>query len=508
MAAGSIALGEQPTVGDMISDLPDDIFSGAPPPDNPGDSDTGTADDGAGNDDLGDVADVDFDDAAPVADLPPAQEPPAEEPPADDAAPPTDKAAAPGTDEDADLPDGIRYGKNRKGEDTAFVKKTRWDETIYPAYKLTQAAAEAIGEPLTLEAITKRETALRANENLFSNLNSADPTLQGDVLNFVFKEMKAAYRAGETNADPAVSFADTFVDRLQTHSPEGYAALRLKTAQALANEIYEHAARTDDVNLFHGVGHVVRFLSGLTKDVKSPAHIAAATDKLGLPFHVASKMKELGAASASGQPTGGDPALRREIAELREKIEGRTAESHAEQYRTWKSDTDATVVKAVLDEAITPALASIASAWKDFPEDYQEEVVKRLNSQINDKLAADVTFKTQIKGLLAQGKRATNEAVRNQISSQIQSAFVNRAKLLASSKAIRGPILERASTWLASRSNRNHERRQVAQERTTARGAPTGVPRSATPKAIIDMLGDTYDADAAFRQGLALLESR
>lgn len=506
MAAGAIALGEPPSVDNMVSELPDNIFEGTPPADDSGSDDTSTADDGATDDTLGDVEDVDFE-AAPAADAPPA--PPTPEPTQEEPEPePAAAAPKPGATEDEDLPDGVKYGKNRKGEDTAFVKKSRWDETIYPAYKLTQEAALAIGEPLTLEAIQTRDKALQLNDSFFRDLNSADPGLQGNVLDYVFREMGEALKAGETGSDPAVAFAGTFVDKLQAHSEAGYQALRLKTAQALTNELYEFAAKANDLNLFHGVGHVVRFLAGLDSNEKRPAAIAAATEKLGLPFHVASKMKDLASASTSGRPAGGDSALRRELDELRAKVEGRTVQSQAEQYRTWKRGTDEAVDKSLLEQAITPALASVADAWKDFPNEYQELVVKRLNSQITDKLMENGAFKSRIQGLMAQAKRATSDAVRTNLTTQIKTEFVNRAKMLATTKAIRGPILEFASTWLASRGNRQHERREAAQTRTTARGAPAAVPRSVIPKALTEMLGDTYDADAAFRQGMALIEGR
>ena len=132
-----------------------------------------------------------------------------------------------------------------------------------------------------------------------------------------------------------------------------------------------------------------------------------------------------------------------------------------------------------MQEAITPALASVADAWKSHPQEYKELVVDRLNKRIYEVLAADTVFSEQIRRLDEKAQRATNPQVRQVFGNQIKTMYVNRAKQAA--EAVKRPILDFAANTLAAKASATNGRREAAQSRTAPKDTTTSVPRSLVP---------------------------
>lgn len=464
------------SVDQMMSMLPADYSEGATSSaDTSTDIDTGDADETPEPDTT-----IDTLDEPPAIEEPEPIGPvvePTEEEPKPQPEPPTPETPAVTEEE---LPEGARAGKDRQGKEGVFVTKDRWDNTIYASYKTAQQVAEAIGEPLTLEAIQLRNEAFLGQERLITAIKSGDQAEAANVVGWMLDHGIAAHQNGEVGTDPTVPIAQAFYQTLRDKSPDGYANLRFSAAKDLVGELFEHAARTNDPALFNATQHVVRMLSGVSSEsLKQPngvANLRAAAERMGLAFHLPEEMPSLA--------RGADPnaQLRAENERLRAQVEGRTTSNQADQFNQWKSATNTAIATGQMDEAIKPALAPVVDAWKDFPNEYQDLVVDRLQKKVNQTLAGDTPFKERIRILGVQAQRATNQAIRDRIAAEIRQAYVNRTKQAV--EAHKRPVLEFAANWMKERSASTHARRQAAQTRTAPKGTTNPVPQSLIPNGV------------------------
>jgi len=395
----------------------------------------------------------------------PVEEVAPEETPADEPEVPAEPAV-PGEE----LPEGV--SREAKG---LRVEESRW-KTIYGNHQLVQQVAELLGEPVTREALELRQNAYQMQEQLYGDLNSADPTLQGRVLDFVLGDMTRAQREGEVGADPTVPFTQAFYEKIQQH-PDAYAQLRFSAAKDLVAEMFQQAAQSNDTQLFSSAQHIARTLAGIRPELlKTPnglATLRATTERMGLPFYLQEEMANLA--------KGTDPAaeMRARIETLESQLHGRTTSTQAAQFDSWKGATNQAIASGILDGAITPALASVADAWKAFPKDYQEQVITPLHSEVNRVLGQDAAFKSQIKQLSDQAQRAVSPQVRQRVTEQIKQLYTYRAQQAI--EANKRPILAKAAEYLKGRSDANHARRAAGQSQTAPKGVTTAVPRSVVP---------------------------
>ena len=399
-------------------------------------------------------------------------------------------------DQPEELPEGVSRGKDRNGKPGLFVDDSRW-KNIYGNHQLVQKASEILGEPATLEALELRNQAYVANEQMFHNLLSGDPQAQGHVLGYFFDEMARAREAGEVGIDPAVPMARTFFDTLQEKSPDGYSSLRMTAAQHLVGEMFDEAANSDDESLCLSAQHFARKLAGVAKDA-TLEQLRTTTRRMGIPFYTKAELPSLKRGQA-------DPVrnLQAENANLKTQLSGRTEQSQAAQLDGWRQATSKAVTTSVLDNAVRPALASVAEAWKAFPNDYQDLVEGRLHRRVSEVIEADKGFAGRIRLLHQQALRAPSAQRRDELGKQIQQAYVNRAKLAVD--AVKRPVLDFAATLLRERSNDKHARRAAAQNRTAPNGSSSTVPRSILPKDIPQMPGNVFDPAVAVRQAKRLL---
>jgi hypothetical protein len=399
------------------------------------------------------------------------------------------------TDNAEDLPEGVIKGKDRNGKEGLFVTPARW-ATIYGDHQLVQKTSEVLGEPVTPEALQVRNDAYIAQERLFNDVTSGEPTAQSSVIGYMLDEMARAKEEGAVGADPSVPFATSFYNTIKERAPEAYAGLRFQAAKDLLGEMFREASEKGDEALFLSAAHFSRALSGFGHDVQDVAQIRSAAERAGLPFYTKAEMQ--------GMARGADPMaqLRAENTRLQSQLNGRTTNNQAAQFDQWFSGTKTAVNTAIANDAITPALASVAEAWKAFPSDYQRLVVDPLHREVTAALKSNRGFNEEIEMLHAQARRATSAQRRDQIGEQIQQRYVNRAKLAADAK--KGEILKFAAKFLSEQSQSTHARRLAAQDRTAPRGASSTVPRSLVPPAQSKM-GARFDASLAAQELNTLL---
>lgn len=452
------------SVQSMMSMIPADVMA-----------EVNTAADGPGEDtpDTSEVADV-VGDPDPVGEQEEQVEPEVEEIPEGQTEPATEEKPVVAATEE--LPEGVKAGKDRNGKPLMFVEENRWKNSIYPNHQLVQQATQLLGEPLTMEGLKLRNDSLAAQERLFDDLNSADPVTQGNVLGYMLDEMKQAHQNGEVGTDPSVPLAAAFYSTIREKSPEAYANLRFSAAKDLITEMFEQAAHTGSKGLFGSAQQIALTLAGVPADkFGDSAYLRQITKNLGIPFHLIDEMP------AIAQRRAVDPQsnLRAENERLKAQLNGRTQSTQAEQVASFRQSVNQQIATGMQDEALKPALASVADAWKDHPQEYKELVVDRLNKRIDEVLAADTVFSENIRRLDDRAQRATNPQVKQALGNQIKTAYVNRAKQAA--EAVKRPILDFAAKTLAAKASATNGRRDAAQSRTAPKGVTNSVPRSLIP---------------------------
>lgn len=396
-----------------------------------------------------------------------------------------------------ELPEGVTRGKDRNGKAGLFVEDSRW-KNIYSNHQLVQKVSEALGEPATEAALVQRHEALVSNERMYHDLTSADPEQQSEVLGFFLDKMAAAKEAGEISVDASIPLAESFYKTLRDKSPDGYAKLRYTAARDLLHELFTEAAEKGDEDLRRSSLHLARALAQVPGDLKDFPQVAALVRSAGYPFPMKAEM-----AGFKRQPTDPMEMLRAENARLRGQIEGNTGTSQAAQLKTWAADTNVAVEKGIVDDAVKPALASVEQSWKQYPTEFKELVVDRLHRQVLDVLKADEGFNDRIKRLSSLARRAPSAQRRSELGQQIQTAFVNRAKLAV--EATKRPVLEFAANRLKERADQSHDRRQASQKRTAPNGANGTVPRSIVPKTAMEFPNGEFDPAVAVKHALTLL---
>ena len=417
-----------------------------------------------------------------------------------DAQPP--EGVNPPAESGEELPEGVIKTKDAKGKYKYNLDENRY-KTVYSHHQLVQQATDILGEPLTVEGLQLRNDGYLANERLFNSITSGDPQSQAEVINFMLDEMKNAHSQGETGVDPTIPFAETVYSTLRDEAPDAFAHLRLQAARDLIGEMYETASRSNNPNLFTSAQHIAAAVAGLgprPADMSAEqytAHLRDVAGRIGIPFYSLEEMQ--------GLSQGEDPAtaLARENALLKAQLNGRQTNTAAERLQSWKADHVKDVNAAVFNDAVQPALAPIADAWKDFPADYKRLVVDPLNSEVTKAVRADKNLDAQVRDLNARAARATKDEVRQELGDQIKQLFLNRAKL-AVEKA-KGPILKFAAEALQGRSAQANGRRTAAQTRTAPQGQGTPVRRSVLPD--MGFKNGMYDSKTAAAQAAAMINA-
>ena len=418
---------------------------------------------------------------------------PAEEPAVDPEPAAEAKPAETATGDE--LPEGVVRGKDRNGKEGLFVQPDRW-KSIYGNHQLMQQTAEMFGEPVTAENIGLRNEAYLAQERLFNDITSGDPTAQKEVVGFFLDEMARAREEGSVSVDAAVPFAQTLYTTLREKSPDAYATLRMSAARDLVGEMFREAAAKKDDALFVSAQHFARAILGFERGADL-SQIRSAATRAGLPLYNKDEM--------AGLATGSDPVstLRLENERLRSQIEGKGSGDATAQFNRWFSDTKQTVQKSVLDDAVLPALASVQEAWKPFPSEFKDLVVDRLHSKVKATLAADKNFTDSINMLHQQASRANSAQRRTQLADLIRQKYNSRAGLAA--EAHKGEVLKFAANWLKQQSDQAHARQSGAQSRTAPKGGTSAPPRSLLPSNLPTFSNGEFDPAVAARQAAALL---
>lgn len=479
MATTFTAPAGSPSTDDMLSGFSEDLFAGTGN-DAPAEDTTGT--DASAETPVDDET-IDIPDEVGETD----PQPPTEQPPAEPEPEPEPIAAKTETPVEEEI-EGVRPTKTRAGKEGMFVAKDKWTADILPSYKLAQEASQILGEPLTIDAIKLRNEALETNDNLFRDLNSADATKQGGLIDYLFGEMARAQKDGLVGSDPAVSFTRTLFQRLeaQPNSPARN-ALRYEASKALISELFESAEASGDKNLFMSLGHVVRELTGAKNDT---AAIRDAANRMGYRFHTAQEMGQL-------KP---DPVtrLQRENQRLMEQLNGRQQGNQKNEVDAFFRENASVIAKSLDEGVIAPALSSIADAWTKLPTQYKSLIIEPIKRDLVAKIKEDQSFMNRMAVLDEEAARATSASARESFRDRIKSAWTNKAKLIID--AVKRPHIEAATTIVKTGSDANHARRAEAQNKTSPKGASAAVPRSIVPDDLGVMPNGVFDENVAIQQ--------
>lgn len=404
-----------------------------------------------------------------------------------------------------DLPDGVRLGKDKSGNEGVFVAKDRWEKTIYPHHKAVQEMSELIGEPLTADALRERHEAFIGSEKLYSDLFSGDPTAQRNVLDHFFEQAAERMTAGEVGSDPMVSFTSTFYQALKERNAAdpskgdpAYQDLRINGAKDLLAEMFNEAATTGDESLFYAAQNFARRLAGFGKDATDASLVRAAAERIGIPFYTKAEMAGL----AKGRSPEMD--LRAENAHLKAQLEGRQTTNQAAQFETWHSGVKQAVQTAVLEKGVREALSedSQKGAWATNQTAFQRLVIDPLHKEVIEKLKSDPVLAEKVARLTAEAKRAVSAQIRDAKRAQIEAAYATRARQIAEANKKR--FLTDAATTFQGQNAQRHERLSAAQNQRVPKGSGNPVPRSVAPKEAVNP-GGFFDAKTEMKRVAALL---
>lgn len=355
-----------------------------------------------------------------------------------------------------DLPEGVTKGLRTNGKEAYFLDPPRW-EKFHGAWKTLRESSELVGQPLTPEVVGGLHQAYLNQERLFGNLNSADPTKQADVLNFILDEGLRAQRDGEVGSDPIIPLTTTFYETVQAKHPDAYAQLRLRAAKDLVQEMYGEAQRTKSRDLYFSAGHFAK--------------------TLGLPYK---EGKEMTAWMNAPKSSTEQQVLMDRVRTLESQIQSQHVQSAEAQFSQWHSGTRDATTQAVYSQAVLPSVleASKMGIWKDDPKAFQDQVVVPLNKAVHSAISADARFGKLVDILAGNAKTATSEQRRAELRAEISQMYVNRASLAA--EALAPGILREAATRMTSSSAASHARRQAGIQKAPQGGVP--VKRSLVPQ--------------------------
>lgn len=365
-----------------------------------------------------------------------------------------------------ELPDGVRKGQDRSGKQGLFVTPERW-KTIYDGgYKALKGLEAIAGEPVTPDLFKVYNEAYLGQERLFGDLLSGDAKAVGSVLNHFLQEGARAMKDGEVGTDPIVPLAQQFYASIQQH-PEAYAALRMKAGTDLVTEMYAEAAQSNNRNLWLATGHIAK--------------------TLGLPFKKSDEMESFAKVQTDPVRT-----LQQENQTLKAQLNGRNTNTQAAQLDTWHATTKQATLNAILNEAVTPALSEIQTAWSKIPggkEAFKDLVQDRLHSQVMRTMNEDARFEGRMKLLRDNAARATSAQRRAEIGEQLKQLHVHRANQAI--EAHLPAIKSFAANAFKERNAATHQRRENAANHRAPGGSGTPVKRSIVPA------GNYEDASAA-----------
>jgi hypothetical protein len=355
-----------------------------------------------------------------------------------------------------ELPDGV-HAVDRNGKKEYRLNEPRY-KAFHGAHVTLREFSEIAGEPITKEAFEVRNNALLAENRLYGDMLSGDPTSQAKVIDFFFDQAKQAAEGGEVAGNPMVPFIQTMYARTREQDPEAYAGLRHLAAQDLVEEMYAEAAAKQDKSLFMSTGWIAK--------------------TLGIPYKKEAEMAEFFAKQGQVDPVA---AKDKKIQELEARIHGNQRQTAEQQFNAWHAATGREVTAAILDEAITPALSSVADQgyWKTHPDAFKDLVVNRLNSAAQTAIKGDKRFGERIELLTQAAKRAVSEQKRGEYRAQIKQLYVNRANLAI--EANKAQVLKDANDRVKEQSAATHQRRQGAQNHRAPAGGGTPVKRSLVP---------------------------
>lgn len=378
---------------------------------------------------------------------------------------PAEPAAKPAEE----LPEGVRSGKDRNGKDGYWIRPERFKDVYEPARLLVREASELIGEPLTKDAIELRDRAYTAQEKLYGDMLSGEPEAQGRVIDHIIAEAKRAVEDGEVGTDPMTTFAGEMYSQLQAKNPDAWAALRHRAAVDLIEEMYQEAAQGGSQTLWRSIQHVDKAIRGQYRPEAEMPNLAKPAD----------------------------PAadLRAENERLRAQLTSKTAGDQAAQRESYRSEVNQAISKAVTDEAVMPALASAAEAYKQFPEKWKQ-ITEQVNAKVRESFRSDGRLKDRANALMQAAARATSAQRRQEIAGQIVTLYRNHAKLTADTVKVQ--ILKEAALGLKAQSDATHQRREAAQTQKSA-GPGRTVTRPLVDVKKVASMGTVRDAHDMLR---------
>jgi hypothetical protein len=379
----------------------------------------------------------------PIDEIP---EPVVDEPGADDpAAPPADDAPKDTVD---DLPEDAVVRVGRNGKEEVVYSKPR-GMAIYAGYKTAQAAAEILGEPLTPEAMSTRQTS---HEWLSAqNMDAISPNVkeQGYVFANLFRTAAEAISRGEISHDPLETMGEAFLNTMAQVSPENHQRTVNFVLNQHIQQMYDEAAQSGDVKLLKTAQNLDYKLNNtFLKDEDMRTRTKPTVD-----------------------------SREQDLRQREQNIAQHQRQQQKAAWEGWNTGTKSSIQQSV-DSAVNEAIpAELRKSFESSPEgkDRLANTIRLLNVEIREALNGDQKWVAATRDLYTRASRAASEEVRESLRTQIVQRYQARARQVIAANAAK--IIGAQSAGLKTANAAKHNKLAEAQQQKNTPGTGTPAPR-------------------------------
>jgi hypothetical protein len=387
-------------------------------------------------------------------------EPVVDEPAADDpAAPPAEEAPKDTAD---DLPEDAVVRVGRNGKEEVVYPKAR-GMAIYAGYKTAQEAEQILGEPLTPDALTSRQTSHEWLSAQNMDAISPNPKEQGYVFANLFRTAAEAISRGEISHDPLETMGEAFLNTMAQVSPENHQRTVNFVLNQHIQQMYDEAAQTSDVKLWKTTQNL--------------------DYKLNNTFLKDEDMR-----------TRTKPTVDSREQDLRQREQNIAQHQRQQQkvaWEGWNTGTKSSIQQSV-DSAVNEAIpAELRKSFESSPEgkDRLANTIRLLNVEIREALNGDQKWVSATRDLYTRASRAASEEVRESLRTQIVQRYQARARQVIAANAAK--IIGAQSAGLKTANAAKHNKLAEAQQQKNTPGTGTPAPRFVPQRA--DARKQTWD---------------
>lgn len=382
---------------------------------------------------------------------------------------PAETTAATGADS---LPEGVKV--RTIGGKPVWTLDPEVGKQAFARAALVQEAEEILGEPVTKEALQLRQEILVGNEQIRADALSDSIEDQARVVLHFQELMNGARERGEIGHDAMAGFARATLNVAINSDPQTREAVVKDLLEFTIDDTYNQAIEESDpqeaAKLWGAAQRMEqrnfgKFRSKDEFEQKRTEFASKPKSRFARP-----------APAAAGQPQAQPQQA-----------------APAEQFTSWKRETDSKIGSEAVETNVDSALSHISEDLRKKNPIVFQSLRDQLLAEVRKGLRANQQLQTSVQAAVNRARLAVNPEVRNQIAQEIvkrQSAEVKRIL-----DAKKGPILSEFAHVFAGASNQTKQRVQAAKvaSRTVPPSGGPSQSRTMRPPAPAGKYGSSAD---------------